>query len=805
MRVLARFATSDIGYIDIHKNEPTANIRKKIVALAEKAHEKPFTIRMFIWGKEIYDHRTAFDYSIRDNEAILCTLRRPTPNPSPAKTMSVSATQSSVTDGKGKSLALVGDGLPPATEPVVTSARNLDLAAARSGNPSPSRPVAAADFTVLGEAGDSSRAGPSHSDAVAPGNLPPCLRCKDKDPVNCRYCGCNVCGGKEDEDKTLVCEECQMYFHMACLPTPLTEVPDEDWFCHHCYNDPNTVIAPGEDPTKLSKKRAKMPSATSTRNWGGGMACAGLTTSCTIVKPNHVGSIPGVYVGQSWQYRLQVSESGVHRPPVGGIAGSSETGAVSIVLAAGYDEDEDHGDHFFYTGSGGRNLAEGNKRVGKQSADQELTRFNLALARTCDAVVNPTEGATAINWRKSKAVRVVRSVKLAKRHPTYAPEAGNRYDGLYRLVRYWPQKAYNSPHKVWRFEFRRDDPEPAPWTPEGQARIAKLGLEMVMGPSQVRSPDKKVKMASSGPTGGAKLNRKDNKLSLPHAVLNLIAQDKLNKRNWEETLAAPVQSLTEFLDHLSHNAFKCGICQDLVQTPVTTPCGHNCCRDCLRKSLVSHGNVCPYCRSDLAGLDPELPMNHTLFQVFRQLIPSYGSDVSATRSKSSIPATSTGGSTRRKAVAPTAQPSAKRVKGSALPTTTPSRNPGTSSGTSTTPPAYVLLDMAPSTASPAPVTSNGNAGARRRNTARKSMPRKRMVRNPQSNSPAETSSPASRARTNPFLPQTSSRGTAKSASSALQKVVPPPAAKQVAGLAVSEDDFDLDQYLNMDEVPAIDF
>jgi E3 ubiquitin-protein ligase UHRF1 len=58
---------------------------------------------------------------------------------------------------------------------------------------------------------------------------------------------------------------------------------------------------------------------------------------------------------------MEASEAGVHRPPVGGIAGSEKTGCFSIVLSGGYEDDVDNGDEFLYTGSGGRDLS-GNKR-----------------------------------------------------------------------------------------------------------------------------------------------------------------------------------------------------------------------------------------------------------------------------------------------------------------------------------------------------------------------------------------------------------------------------------------------------------
>ena len=48
---------------------------------------------------------------------------------------------------------------------------------------------------------------------------------------------------------------------------------------------------------------------------------------------------------------LQVSEEGVHRPHVAGIAGKASEGAQSIVLSGGYEDDVDYGDEFFYTGN----------------------------------------------------------------------------------------------------------------------------------------------------------------------------------------------------------------------------------------------------------------------------------------------------------------------------------------------------------------------------------------------------------------------------------------------------------------------
>lgn len=150
----------------------------------------------------------------------------------------------------------------------------------------------------------------------------------------------------------------------------------------------------------------------------------------------------------------------------------------------------------------------GNKRTNAQSKDQTLTLMNLALAKNCNAPVNDKIGAEASkkNWREGKPVRVVRNYKLGK-FSKYAPKEGNRYnehivytfinnkfgtilffkqnswsypryDGLYKVIKYYPHKNSNG-FLMWKYVLRRDDPAPAPWTKEGKDRIAFLGLKML--------------------------------------------------------------------------------------------------------------------------------------------------------------------------------------------------------------------------------------------------------------------------------------------------------------------------------------
>ncbi|NXM99737.1 UHRF1 ligase, partial [Sylvia borin] len=475
---------------------------------------------------------------------------------------------------------------------------------------------------------------------------PVCKACKDNPNKTCRVCACHICGGKQDPDKQLMCDECDMAFHIYCLKPPLSRIPDEDWYCPECRNDASEVVLAGEK-LKESKKKQKMASANSSsrRDWGKGMACVGRTKECTIVPSNHYGPIPGIPVGTMWKFRVQVSESGVHRPHVAGIHGRSNDGAYSLVLAGGYEDDIDHGNSFTYTGSGGRDLS-GNKRTAEQSCDQKLTNMNRALALNCSAPINEKRGAEAKDWRAGKPVRVVRSVKGGK-HSKYAPLEGNRYDGIYKVVKYWPETG-KSGFLVWRYLLRRDDEEPAPWTKEGKDRMKKLGLTMQYPEGYLEavankdkekenneddefdSPGKgKRKRKSAGgeeklvssPAGTPK-KTKVEPYKLTSQQKSLIKSDEANEKLWNEVLEA-LKDGPKFLNKVEE-AFLCICCQEVVFRPVTTVCQHNVCKDCLDRSFKASVFSCPACRYEL-GRAYSMEVNEALQSVLAQLFPGYGS------------------------------------------------------------------------------------------------------------------------------------------------------------------------------------
>eukprot|EP00029_Vermamoeba_vermiformis_P011993 TRINITY_DN6800_c0_g1_i1.p1 TRINITY_DN6800_c0_g1~~TRINITY_DN6800_c0_g1_i1.p1 ORF type:complete len:1355 (+),score=587.22 TRINITY_DN6800_c0_g1_i1:74-4138(+) len=54
---------------------------------------------------------------------------------------------------------------------------------------------------------------------------------------------CELCSSASDDDKMLLCDGCDRGYHMYCLPTPLTAVPEGDWFCPSCAQS-RGLVAP---------------------------------------------------------------------------------------------------------------------------------------------------------------------------------------------------------------------------------------------------------------------------------------------------------------------------------------------------------------------------------------------------------------------------------------------------------------------------------------------------------------------------------------------------------------------------------
>ena len=141
--------------------------------------------------------------------------------------------------------------------------------------------------------------------------------------------------------------------------------------------------------------------------------------------------IPNIFEGDVFDNRIALSHSKVHRPTQAGISGSQKEGADSIVLSGGYEDDQDLGDVIIYTGHGGRD-----PDTKKQITDQILSDKNLALATNC---------------QNGLPVRVIRG---ANHKSNFSPEFGYRYDGLYKVVKYWKKKG-KAGFNVWLFRLEK--------------------------------------------------------------------------------------------------------------------------------------------------------------------------------------------------------------------------------------------------------------------------------------------------------------------------------------------------------------
>ncbi len=213
------------------------------------------------------------------------------------------------------------------------------------------------------------------------------------------------------------------------------------------------------------------------------------------------------------------------------------------MLAGGYEDDVDHGDEFYYTGAGGRDLS-GNKRTAPQSKDQELNRTNLALAKNCfGKQLNKCKSCTmekmcescANQWQKGKALRVCRSYK---NKGEFSPAEGVRYDGIYKVVDYWFEKG-KSGFKVIRYRMRRDDPEPAPWTSAGRALAQRLYEEGCEKYPKLDKSDKQTKAGNSDKTESGGESENENENGKEEEEENQPEEEKKNKKGEKNKKSKP--------------------------------------------------------------------------------------------------------------------------------------------------------------------------------------------------------------------------------------------------------------------------
>lgn len=143
------------------------------------------------------------------------------------------------------------------------------------------------------------------------------------------------------------------------------------------------------------------------------------------------GAISNIEVGDIFKTRAELREVGIHAAIEAGIVGTAKDGAESIVMSGGYPDDSYDGSTLLYTGSGGRD-----DKTDKIIKDQTLTRWNLALAKSCDDG-NPVRLVLALNPRK-KAL----------------PRGGYRYEGIFFIDSYFEKIGIDG-FLIWQFVLKR--------------------------------------------------------------------------------------------------------------------------------------------------------------------------------------------------------------------------------------------------------------------------------------------------------------------------------------------------------------
>lgn len=155
------------------------------------------------------------------------------------------------------------------------------------------------------------------------------------------------------------------------------------------------------------------------------------------------GTPDGVTVGSLFIDRRELHDAFVHRPLQGGISGTKQDGADSIVVSGGYIDDQDYGDYLIYTGHGGR--------------DPGATR------QTRDQSVDAPGNAGLITSRvEGLPVRVTRG---AHQSNPYAPPAGYQYAGLFLVTDWWIEKGVDG-FDIVRFRLERILEQARLWTAE---------------------------------------------------------------------------------------------------------------------------------------------------------------------------------------------------------------------------------------------------------------------------------------------------------------------------------------------------
>ncbi|CAL4911057.1 unnamed protein product [Urochloa decumbens] len=339
------------------------------------------------------------------------------------------------------------------------------------------------------------------------------------------------------------------------------------------------------------------------------------------IAPDHFGPILaendpkrniGVRVGDTWGDRLECRQWGAHFPHIAGIAGQSTHGAQSVALSGGYEDDEDHGEWFLYTGSGGRDLS-GNKRTNKeQSFDQKFEKMNAALLISC---------------MRGYPVRVVRSHK--EKRSSYAPESGLRYDGIYRIEKCWRKVGIQGKFKVCRYLFVRCDNEPAPWTSDDHGDRPRPLPTITELKDATDITERKGRPSWDYDEKEGWRWMVPPPMSRKPVLTGVSETEKQVRRRARRTQISVAERLLK--------EFACLICQEVINEPLTTPCAHNFCKACLLGAYDTQSSMrersrggrtlraqkivkkCPSCPTDICDFLVNPQINREMMDLIQSL------------------------------------------------------------------------------------------------------------------------------------------------------------------------------------------
>ncbi|KAJ2846693.1 hypothetical protein IWW36_004232, partial [Coemansia brasiliensis] len=212
MRIRIKPSSGDqvFVYIAVARTEKVEAAREKAAQALEEEYGKPFPankLSLIYRGKQMADGMSLFDYGVSHGDTFISYIK-------------LQHTEQEDTD-----------------EDVQTPDSAGASKAGDKGKASAS-PVSQSSGTAISDIAEQG----VEAAAVTGNNAEiKCIYCDNSLTSECKHCGCKYCGKKDDEHHTLACDECGLFFHMRCLPEPLTVVPEGDWYCEFCKNDPNLV------------------------------------------------------------------------------------------------------------------------------------------------------------------------------------------------------------------------------------------------------------------------------------------------------------------------------------------------------------------------------------------------------------------------------------------------------------------------------------------------------------------------------------------------------------------------------------